>query len=399
MSNVRIRKISDFFDVTSSKRVFQSEWKSKGVPFYRAREIVTLAQDGVVENELYISEEMYKDYSSKYGSPKAGDILVTGVGTLGICYQVKENDRFYFKDGNIIWLKKRKEVCSDLIEYAFKSTLIKKQIEARANAAVVGTLTITTAKEIQIPLPPLETQQRIAAILGEADALRKKTQQLIDSYNELAQSIFLDMFGDPVKNPKGFKIGKIRDLTLDVKYGTSAKASDIGKYTYLRMNNLTYSGYMDYSNLKYIDVDNNDLEKYSVRKGDLLFNRTNSKELVGKTAIVDSEKEMVIAGYLIRVRFNNRANPYFVWGYLNSVHGKLVLINMCKSIVGMANINAQELQGIKIHIPPVNLQNQFAEKIALIEKQKELARLSLKESEDLFNTLLQKAFKGELELK
>lgn len=254
-------------------------------------------------------------------------------------------------------------------------------------------------EEIQIPLPILATQQRIASILDEADALRKKTQQLIDSYDELAQSIFLDMFGDPVKNPKGFKIGKIRDLTLDVKYGTSAKASDIGKYTYLRMNNLTYSGYMDYSNLKYIDVDNNDLEKYSVRKGDLLFNRTNSKELVGKTAIVDSEKEMVIAGYLIRVRFNNRANPYFVWGYLNSVHGKLVLINMCKSIVGMANINAQELQGIKIHIPPVNLQNQFAEKIALIEKQKELARLSLKESEDLFNTLLQKAFKGELEIK
>lgn len=251
-------------------------------------------------------------------------------------------------------------------------------------------------EEIQIPLPSLATQQHIASILDAADALCKKTQQLIANYDELAQSIFLDMFGDPVKNPKGFKIGKIRDLTLDVKYGTSAKASDIGEYTYLRMNNLTYSGYMDYSNLKYIDVDNNDLEKYSVRKGDLLFNRTNSKELVGKTAIVDSEKEMVIAGYLIRVRFNNRANPYFVWGYLNSVHGKLVLINMCKSIVGMANINAQELQGIKIHIPPVNLQNQFAEKIALIEKQKELAKQSLKESDDLFNTLLQKAFKGEL---
>ena len=293
------------------------------------------------------------------------------------------------------------QVFGGYLRHFLQSELFHKQFMATVKG-VGGSLLradVSQTGKIEIPLPQLNTQQRIATILDEADTLCKKTQQLIDSYDELAQSIFLDMFGDPVTNPKGFKIGKIRDLTLDVKYGTSAKASDIGKYTYLRMNNLTYSGYMDYSKLKYIDVDNDDLEKYSVRKGDLLFNRTNSKELVGKTAIVDSEKEMVIAGYLIRVRFNNRANPYFVWGYLNSVHGKLVLINMCKSIVGMANINAQELQGIKIHIPPVILQNQFAEKIALIEKQKELAKQSLKESEDLFNTLLQKAFKGELELK
>ena len=293
------------------------------------------------------------------------------------------------------------QVFGGYLRHFLQSELFHKQFMATVKG-VGGSLLradVSQTGKIEIPLPQLNTQQRIATILDEADTLCKKTQQLIDSYDELAQSIFLDMFGDPVTNPKGFKIGKIRDLTLDVKYGTSAKASDIGKYTYLRMNNLTYSGYMDYSNLKYIDVDNDDLEKYSVRKGDLLFNRTNSKELVGKTAIVDSEKEMVIAGYLIRVRFNNRANPYFVWGYLNSVHGKLVLINMCKSIVGMANINAQELQGIKIHIPPVILQNQFAEKIALIEKQKELAKQSLKESEDLFNTLLQKAFKGELEIK
>lgn len=251
-------------------------------------------------------------------------------------------------------------------------------------------------KDLVFPLPPLETQQYIAAILDDAAALRDKTAQLLKEYDLLAQSIFLEMFGDPVTNPKGFEKGIIRDLVVEAKYGTSSKANDEGEYPYLRMNNITYSGYMNFEHLKYVDIKEKDLHKYIVKKGDILFNRTNSKELVGKTAVFNSDTKMIAAGYLIRVRLNEKGNPFYVWGYLNSKYGKLVLNNMCKSIVGMANINAQELQNIKILLPPTHLQNQFAEKIALIEQQKELAKQELKESEDLFNCLLQKAFKGEL---
>ncbi|MCH2488564.1 MAG: restriction endonuclease subunit S [Flavobacteriales bacterium] len=248
----------------------------------------------------------------------------------------------------------------------------------------------------KIPLPPLKTQQKIASILDDAAALRDKTAQLLKEYDLLAQSIFLEMFGDPFNNQNNFDQGTIRDLVEEAKYGTSSKAGDEGEFAYLRMNNLTYSGYMDYAKLKYVDVAEKDFEKYVVRKGDILFNRTNSRELVGKTAIFDSATEMIAAGYLIRIRLNELGNPYFVWGYLNSKHGKLILNNMCKNIVGMANINAQELQNIKILVPPIELQNQFAETIALIEQQKALAKQELQESEDLFNCLLQKAFKGEL---
>ena len=251
-------------------------------------------------------------------------------------------------------------------------------------------------EKLQIPLPPLETQKRIAQILDDAAALRDKTEQLLKEYDALAKSIFLEMFGDPVNNIYKFPKGTIRDLVKEAKYGTSEKASEEGAFPYLRMNNLTYEGYMDYSSMKYVNIPEKDLHKYLVKKGDLLFNRTNSKELVGKTAIFDSSEPMVIAGYLIRVRFNEKANPYFVSYYLNSKHGKLILRNMCKSIVGMANINAQELQNILILHPPIELQNQFAEKIDIIERQKELAKQELQESQDLFNCLLQKAFKGEL---
>jgi type I restriction enzyme S subunit len=250
--------------------------------------------------------------------------------------------------------------------------------------------------KLEIPLPSLKTQQHIAQILDDAAAFRDKTAQLLKEYDLLAQSIFLDMFGDPFNNQKNFEKGTVRDLVLEAKYGTSTKASEEGEFCYLRMNNITYSGYMDYEKLKYVDIPKKDLSKYIVRKGDLLFNRTNSKELVGKTAVFDSDTKMIAAGYLIRVRMNEKGNPYFIWGYLNSKHGKLILNSMCKSIVGMANINAQELQNIKILLPPIQLQNEFAVKIALIKKQKELAKQELQESEDLFNCLLQKAFKGEL---
>jgi len=162
-----LKTLGDLFDITSSKRVFESDWKREGVPFYRAREIVKLAQHGFVDNELFISEEMFSRYSAKFGIPAEGDIMVTGVGTLGICYVVQKHDRFYFKDGNIIWLKKKSEADSRFVEYAFKSDFLRKQIDDSVGATV-GTYTIVKAKNTQIPVPPLTEQQRIIGILDEA---------------------------------------------------------------------------------------------------------------------------------------------------------------------------------------------------------------------------------------
>ena len=162
-----MKTLGDLFEITSSKRVFKSEWKTDGVPFYRAREIVKLANQGYVDNELFISDKMFDEYSAKFGIPKEGDIMVTGVGTLGICYVVQKDDRFYFKDGNIIWLKKKSETDSRFVEYAFRSVILRTQIDD-AIGATVGTFTIIKAKNTFIPIPSLSEQQRIVAILDEA---------------------------------------------------------------------------------------------------------------------------------------------------------------------------------------------------------------------------------------
>jgi len=124
----------------------------------------------------------------------------------------------------------------------------------------------------------------------------------------------------------------------------------------------------------------------------MLFNRTNSKELVGKTASYRNEYPMAYAGYLVKLVPNERANSEFISAFLNSRYGKAVLRSMAKNIIGMANINAKELGEIKIYVPPLDLQNKFATNVNNIEEQKTIVRKLIEESQNLFNSLMSKYF-------
>ncbi len=282
-----------------------------------------------------------------------------------------------------------------------QQVLNRKQVRMYYTRFAGGGVQINLGKQdllsIPIPLPPLAEQKHIAAILDKADTIRHKRQAAIKLADSFLRATFLDMFGDPVTNPKGWEWGTIRELVSEVKYGTSQKA-DIseGNYPILRMNNITYGGRLDISALKYINLTEADEAKYLAQKGDLLFNRTNSKELVGKTAVYNLDYPMAIAGYLIRVRANKIANSHYISGYLNSTHGKQTLLGMCKSIIGMANINAQELQDIKILKPPPELQIEYAQMVYAVEAKKLKLIDAIKHGKRLFNSLTQRAFRGEL---
>ncbi len=169
--------IEELFDVGSSKRVFEKDWKSEGIPFYRAREIVKLAESGSVDNDLFISPDMYRTFKKNYGVPMPGDILVTGVGTLGVCYLVSDERPFYYKDGNIICLHSKGKISSRFVLECYRFPFIKDQIQRKAGGSTVGTYTITNAKKTQIILPPPEMQQafvsRIEAIDKSKFAIRR----------------------------------------------------------------------------------------------------------------------------------------------------------------------------------------------------------------------------------
>ena len=186
---LEITTIDQLFSVGSSKRVFQKDWKSSGVPFYRAREIVKLSEQGFVDNELFITEEMYQEYAARYGVPQPGDIMVTGVGTLGICYLVQPKDRFYYKDGNTLCFHSLGRIDSRFVVECYKMPFIREQIEANAGGSTVGTYTIETASKTRIFNPPIEEQQEFVAFVRQSDKskfeLEKALSELTATYKRI----------------------------------------------------------------------------------------------------------------------------------------------------------------------------------------------------------------------
>lgn len=246
--------------------------------------------------------------------------------------------------------------------------------------------------KLKITMIDKNKQKEIVTNLDKVDNIIELKKEQLKEYDNIIKSQFVEMFGDPFFNEYNWKIGTVRELVSDVRYGTSKPSNDGGKYKYLRMNNITYNGKLDLTDIKYIDIPENEVEKCSTKNGDVLFNRTNSRELVGKTCVYNLDEEMVIAGFVIRVRVNDLANPYFLSEYLNTKYMKKNLYNMCKNASGQSNINAQELQNIKIYIPPIELQNKFAEFVKQIDKQKFEIENSLKEMQELYESLMEKYF-------
>lgn len=214
---------------------------------------------------------------------------------------------------------------------------------------------------ININMPAPSLQEQITHQMRLIDAMINGKKQQILSFDEAVKSRFIELFGVYPSNPKGWETATIRDIVADVRYGSSRPAVDGGKYPYLRMNNITYGGELDLTDTKRIDIPDNELDKCTVRRGDVLFNRTNSKELVGKTCVYNRDKKMVLAGLVIRVRVTERVLPEFLSAFLNTDFSKQMLLGMCKAAIGQANINAQEMQNIGIYLPPTELQRQFVQ--------------------------------------
>ena len=156
----------EIVNIVSARRVHQSDWKTKGVPFYRAREIAKLADNGFVNNELFISEELYEEFS-KTGFPSSGDLMVTAVGTLGKCYIVKDSDKFYYKDASVICLENYAHLFPKYLRFIMDSEMLKNQIRSNSGGTTVATLTMVRMEQYMFPLPPLAEQKRIVAKLEE----------------------------------------------------------------------------------------------------------------------------------------------------------------------------------------------------------------------------------------
>lgn len=173
--------LGSIFNVVSAKRILKSDWKHSGVPFYRAREIAKLSIYGLVDNELYISEEHYNSLKEKFPVPKASDIMISAVGTIGKCYIVKESDKFYYKDASVLCLCNDYQINTKYIYHIMRSEYMLKQMYDNSKGTTVDTITIEKAKQYILPLPPLAEQQRIVAKIEETFSIFDGIQNSLEA--------------------------------------------------------------------------------------------------------------------------------------------------------------------------------------------------------------------------
>ena len=254
---------------------------------------------------------------------------------------------------------------------------------------------ISKYSQIEIPLPSIATQQRIAAILDQADAIIQNNRAIVQKYDALTQSLFLDMFGDPVKNEKGWEMKTLKD------FGTSrlGKMLDGKKIIgnnlkpYLRNSNVQWFRF-ELNDLLKMDFDEKDKVEFSLKVGDILMCEGGE---IGRCAIWKDEiEDCYFQKAIHRIRLNDKyvLPEYFVYMFKNIAdNGGL---DEFKSAATISHLTGEKLKKMRMPIPPIEIQNQFAERVAMIEAQKEQAQLELAKSEELFQSLLQRAFKGEL---
>lgn len=253
-------------------------------------------------------------------------------------------------------------------------------LRERCTGATIPHISKQVLTSIKIPLPQLAEQQRIAKILDAADSLRKKTQKIIDSYDELAKSIFLDMFGDPIRNSKKWESREFGSLVVNYdSQRIPVKQSDRDK----RQKLFPYygaTGIVDY------------IDDY-IFDGTYLLIAEDGKNLINRKKPIAwmVYEKFWVNNHAHIVKEKHQLNLRFLEYFLNNID-----ISNYVTGIDQFKLNQNNLNRIPILLPPIQVQNTFSKKIELIEKQKELAKQSLKESEDLFNSLLQKAFKGEL---
>lgn len=247
---------------------------------------------------------------------------------------------------------------------------------------------------LQIPLPALAEQLRIVDLLSRAEGivhLRRHAQQ---KAAELIPALFVDMFGEPATNPRGLAVATLGEVLASADYGSSSKASDadVG-LPMIRMGNVDYSGNVDLTDLKFVNLPPADADRFGLKDGDILFNRTNSKELVGKTGLWIGDRQAILASYFIRLRVSEQmARPFFVWAFMNTPHMKRVLFETARGAIGQANINSRELRAFRIPHPALDEQARFECRCRDVLALRSQQRHAMVKAEAAFQALLARAF-------
>lgn len=351
MNSYSVEKLGTMCNILSSKRIFAKEYVYSGIPFYRSKEIIQKHDGDNINTKLYISKERYQEIKRSFSVPVKGDMLMTSVGTIGVPYIVKKNEEFYFKDGNITWYKNfTQKLNSTYLFYLMDSVVGKTLIKGITIGSSQAALTIDSMKELEIPCPDRNIQDKIVSILSAYDKLIENNNRRIAILEEMAQRLYREWFvhfrfpghenvkmvesklGLIPENWHNFKIENIVSFNRGKSYRSSEINVEDG-VPFINLKNIRAYGGFNKGGTKLFDGIYK--ESHKVRPGDIVMavtDMTQERRLVGQVARVPNMKSdyAIISMDLIKLIPFQAQNSVYVYSLLR-------YSNLSRKIAGFAN--------------------------------------------------------------
>ncbi|MBZ2117673.1 restriction endonuclease subunit S [Streptococcus infantis] len=397
MSEFKTYTLDQLCIVGSSKRVHLSDYVQQGIPFYRSKEVIELSSGKNISEQLFISSEKYSEIKSKFPVPQENDVLITAVGTIGEILVVKDPN-FYFKDGNLIWLRNINfEIIDiDYLYYFLKSDLFQKTIKYNNIGAVQKALTIDFLKTVKITLPSLDNQRKLISVLKSIDKKLRINNQINQELEAMAKTLydywfvqfdFPDQNGKPYKSsggkmvynpelkreiPEGWgveKLGELAQFKNGINYEKTSSGSE--KVKIINVRNISSSTiFINQTDLDEIFLENDKSTNFIVNEGMILITRSG---IPGATRLVSElEAKTVYSGFIIASEVNDLIYKNLIFYYLK--HVEEVLKNQSAGTI-MKNISQSVLTDMTVSLPPQNVLLKFNSIVDnLLEQMKNVQR-------------------------
>lgn len=394
--------LGSLMEVTSVKRIHQSDWTDSGVRFLRARDIVAKAKNEIITEPLFISQEKYEEYSLLSGKVHPGDMLVTGVGTIGVPMMIDDDKPLYFKDGNIIWFKNEHIIDDRFLYHAFNSESIQIFIKESAGIGTVGTYTIDCGKKTPISLPLQRNEQRkIGSFFSNIDSLISLEQKKYDKLTQVKKSMLEKMF------PKeGMTVPEIRFANFTGEW-EKKKLGDMGT-TYTGLSGKTKSDFghgmgrfVTYMNVflnpvcdpnrtEAVEIDNT---QNTVRHGDVFFTTSSeTPEEVGMSSVwLDKTENIYLNSFCFGYRPTENIDPFYLAYMLRSNVVRKKITYLAQGI-SRYNISKNGVMEIEVPLPNFKEQQKIGSYFSHLDSLISLQQRKLEKLKNIKKSLLEKMF-------
>jgi type I restriction enzyme, S subunit len=405
-SDWSIQRVDSLFDIQQGKSVSKAHRKGDNQkPFLRTRNIFWGRVDVSELDQMHFSEA--EEARLKL---QAGDLLLCEGGDVGrtAIWENQQDGCYYQNHLHRLRAKQIDGIDPKFALYWFWYAFGVGNIYfGRSNVTTIPNLSQSKLGELQVPVPVIAEQRRIANILTTVQAAIEQQKWLTALTHELRSTAMRKLFTEGLRGekqketelgfvPKSWELTQLGDCITRAQYGLSVRGSQAGKYPILRMTNQR-DGAIVGTNLQYVDLSDEDMRKFKLKCGELLFNRTNSIDLVGRTALFELDGDYVFASYLIRLTIQDgKLEPHFLNYYLNYEATQARLKALASRGVSQSNISASRLKTFTVPIPPLDEQREIAATLQAVDAKLAMTERKRATLEELFRTLLHLLMTGQI---